>query len=98
MQDEPAKDTISKDAGPISNCNQRVIKPVPAEVVMQIRAGENAVRAIRRHRLLTQRELSQMSGLSENHVSNIENGTRFSIQAAKKLAVALEVLVDDIAQ
>ena len=74
----------------------RVIKPVPDEVFSSIAEGENAVRAIRRHKLLTQKELSVLTGLGENHISNIENGAQFNIRTAKKLAVALEVLIDDI--
>lgn len=74
----------------------RTLTDLPTDVIVRIRSGENAVRAIRRHRLLTQKELSQMTGLGENHISNIENGAQFNIRTAKKLAIALEVLIDDI--
>lgn len=69
---------------------------LPASVSEAISAGENPVRAIRRFRLLTQRELSELCGLGENHISNIENGAQFNIRTAKKLAQALNVRIDDI--
>lgn len=85
-----------QDLVPRARNDQRVIKPVPEDVMSSIANGENAVRAIRRHKLLTQKELSQLTGLGENHISNIENGAQFNIRTAKKLAIALEVLIDDI--
>ena len=70
---------------------------LPDTVLDEIKSGENPVRVVRRYRLLTQRELSELTGLSENHISNIENGAQFNLRTAKKLAAALEVKIDDIA-
>ena len=69
---------------------------LPKALLVNIQNGENPVRAIRRYRLLTQRELSELSGLGKSHISNIENGAQFSIRTAKKLAQALGVWIDDI--
>lgn len=69
---------------------------LPADVMQRITDGENPVRAIRRHRLMTQRELSEISGLGENHISSIENGKQFNTHTARKLARALNVRIDDI--
>ena len=69
---------------------------LPDTLIEKLKAGGNPVRLIRRHRLLTQKELSQMTGLGENHISNIENGALFNIRTAKKLAEALKVRIDDI--
>ncbi len=77
--------------------SQQNISTLPEALLADIQQGENPVRAIRRHRLLTQRELSELSGLGENHISNIENGAQFNIRTARKLAAALEVRIDDIA-
>jgi len=76
--------------------SQQSTSILPESLLADIQNGENPVRAIRRHRLLTQRELAKLSGLGENHISNIENGAQFNIRTAKKLAGALEVRIDDI--
>jgi DNA-binding XRE family transcriptional regulator len=76
--------------------SQQNISALPASLLSDIKSGENPVRAIRRHRLLTQRELSDLTGLGTNHISSIENGATFTIRTAKKLAQALEVRIDDI--
>ena len=69
---------------------------LPEALLTDIKNGENPIRAIRRYRLLTQRELSELTGLGANHISNIENGAQFNIRTAKKLATALQVRIDDI--
>ena len=73
----------------------QAVPALPSAVQERIASGENAIRAIRRYRLLTQRELSELTGLRENHISNIENGAQFNIRTAKKLAEALDVRIDD---
>lgn len=72
------------------------VPALPESLLSDIKNGENPVRAIRRHRLLTQRELSDITGLGTNHISSIENGATFTIRTAKKLAEALGVRIDDI--
>ncbi len=69
---------------------------LPTDISQKIADGENPVRVIRRYRLMTQRELSEISGLGENHISSIENGKQFNTHTARKLARALNVRIDDI--
>lgn len=72
------------------------IPNLPDPILKAIQVGENPVRAIRRYRLLTQKDLSELTGLGENHISNIENGAQINLRTAKKLADALEVRIDEI--
>lgn len=76
--------------------SRQTLSTLPQSLRDDIANGENPVRAIRRYRLLTQRELSELTGLGENHISNIENGAQYNIRTARKLADALEVRIDDI--
>jgi DNA-binding XRE family transcriptional regulator len=68
--------------------------PLPAALVKRINEGENAVRAIRQYRLMTQRELGDRSGIRPNHISAIERGMSYGLKTAKRLAQALGVQVD----
>lgn len=68
--------------------------PLPAALVKRINEGENAVRAIRQFRLMTQRELGDRSGIRPNHISAIERGMSYGLKTAKRLAEALDVQVD----
>ncbi|MEL7452097.1 MAG: helix-turn-helix transcriptional regulator [Pseudomonadota bacterium] len=71
---------------------------LPAEIKKRIDSGENAVRAIRRWRLMTQNELAKASGVGVNHISRIENGALFNIRTGRNLASALGVRIDDITE
>ena len=68
--------------------------PLPAALVKRINDGENAVRAVRQFRLMTQRELGDRSGIRPNHISAIERGMSYGLKTAKRLAEALELQVD----
>lgn len=81
---------------PVTEKAQQVHARLPDFVRQQMADGENPLRVIRRHRLMTQKELSDLTGMSESHISNIESGSNFSIRTAKKLATALRVTIDDI--
>ncbi|MEO0882958.1 MAG: helix-turn-helix transcriptional regulator [Pseudomonadota bacterium] len=70
---------------------------LPTDIVREIASGENAVRAIRRWRLMTQKELAEATGMGVNHISRIENGAQFSMRTARSLAEVLKVRIDDIA-
>jgi len=70
------------------------LAPLPAALLKRINDGENAVRAIRQFRLMTQRELGELSGIRPNHISAIERGMSYGLKTAKRLAEALEVQVD----
>ena len=66
---------------------------LPADVLEQIEAGENPVRAVRQHRLMTQKELGERSGIRANHISAIERGMPYGLKTAKRLSDALDVPV-----
>lgn len=70
------------------------LAPLPAALLKRIGEGESAVRAIRQFRLMTQRELGELSGIRPNHISAIERGMSYGLKTAKRLADALEVPVD----
>lgn len=69
---------------------------LPPEIVSAIASGDNPVRAIRRWRLMTQKELADQAFIGVNHVSRIENGAQFNMRTARALASALKVRIDDI--
>lgn len=69
---------------------------LPNCIHMDIMSGENAVRAIRRWRLMTQKELAEAASIGINHISRIENGASFNLRTAKGIAGALGVRIDDI--
>ena len=68
---------------------------VPSAIVFAILDGENAVRALRRWRKLTQLQLAATAGLTALYVSQIETGRRTgSPRVLRALAEALGVDVD----
>lgn len=67
---------------------------LPSPLLKRIGEGESAVRAVRQFRLMTQRELGELSGIRPNHISAIERGMSYGLKTAKRLADALEVPVD----
>lgn len=81
--------TAGRKSGSSSN-----VPPLPGALLKRINDGENAVRAIRQFRLMTQRELGDRSGIRPNHISAIERGMSYGLKTAKRLAEALDVQVD----
>lgn len=70
---------------------------VPFELVKSIIDGENALRAWRKYRALTQEQLAAQAGVRLATVSDIENGKAQGKPALwRALAEALDVTVDDI--
>lgn len=67
---------------------------LPAVLVKRIADGENPVRAVRQFRLMTQRELGELSGIRANHISAIERGMSYGLKTAKRLSEALDIQVD----
>jgi len=67
---------------------------LPASVLERIKRGEHPVKAIRLHRLMTQKDLGAACGIRPNHISSIERGTPYGLKTAKRLAEALDVPVD----
>jgi len=66
---------------------------LPESVLRQIEQGENPVRVLRQHRLMTQKDLSERCGIRANHISAMERGMPFGLKTAKRLADALDVPV-----
>ena len=70
---------------------------VPFELVRSIIDGENALRAWRKYRGLTQEQLADMTKVRKATVSEIENGKAQGKPAIwRAFAEALNVTVDDI--
>jgi ribosome-binding protein aMBF1 (putative translation factor) len=72
---------------------------LPKEVVDRLAAGENPVRVLREWRDMTQMHLSFKTGISQSHISDIENGRRTGTPATLRaitnvLKVPLDLLVD----
>ena len=56
------------------------------------------IRTIRRHRQMTQEQLAEAAGLSNPHLSNVENAsTKLSLPKLTDIANALEVSLDELA-
>lgn len=70
---------------------------LPADLVKRMLDGEHPVRVWREHRGLTAAALAERAGVSAAYLSEIErHGKPGSTDAMKKLAEALDVLVDDL--
>lgn len=70
---------------------------IPLELTKRLIAGENAVKAWRTYRALTQQHLAEAAGISTPYLSQIENGLREpSVDVLKRLAAVLAVEVDDL--
>jgi DNA-binding XRE family transcriptional regulator len=68
---------------------------LPKAVVDRLTDGENAIRVIREWRGMIQGELAVSAGISQNYLSEIENGRRKGpAELQKKFARALGVPVD----
>jgi predicted transcriptional regulator len=70
---------------------------IPSEIVNALIAGESPLRVWRKHRSLTARDLANQTALSAAYISEIETGKKDgSISAMKKIAVVLDVDIDDL--
>lgn len=70
---------------------------LPKAVVDRLAKGESAIRVIREWRDVTQMYLSHKTGISQSHISDIENGRRTGTTAtlriiADELKVPLDLL------
>jgi len=81
----------------LAKCENSNHSEMPESVVKHIVDGHNPVKTIRQWRLLTQQQLSEISGVGVNYISRIENGGGFGLQTAQRLAEALGVKVEDLA-
>lgn len=68
---------------------------IPYEIAQRIAEGVTPVRAFREWRQLTQAELSARAGISQGHVSDLENGRRIGTPATlRTIADILNVPLD----
>lgn len=70
---------------------------LPASLYREIRKGRHPVRVWREHRGLGVNALARAANISAPYLSEIENGNKpGSAVALKKIAIALEVDLDDL--
>ena len=68
---------------------------IPHEVALAIMRGQGPIRAFRDHLGFTLRELSQKTGISASHLSEIERGLKpASASALSRVADALGTTID----
>ncbi len=73
--------------------------PLSAAGMKRILAGENPVRVWREARGLSVTQLAERTGFQPSHISMIETGKRVgTVAALRKIAVALDVDLDDLAK
>ncbi len=69
----------------------------PMELVEARARGENPVRVFRKYRKMTMTELAEAAGISQPHLSDIENGKKTgSVDVLKRIALTLRVDLDDL--
>jgi DNA-binding XRE family transcriptional regulator len=74
-----------------------VAETAPAAVVRALAAGVAPLKAWREGRGVTQSALAKRAGLSRAYLAQLEAGARApSVSALRRLAVALELLADDL--
>ncbi len=70
---------------------------IPAEYVNRMLSGESPLRVFRDMRKFTQLQLAEASGVNRVQIADIEAGRKSgSIDTIRKLAAALNVMVDDL--
>lgn len=73
--------------------------PIPVEIAMRIRSGENPIRLLREWRGLRRDELATLSGVPTSRIEDLEAGMRdqkllrFSAQIADALGVTVADLI-----
>ena len=70
---------------------------VPFTLVKRIADGEHPVRVWREYRGMRAGELATAAGIAASYLSDIENGKKpASINAMKRIAISLDVTIDDL--
>ena len=70
---------------------------IPTDIFRKVLYGENPIRVYRQWRGFTVKQLASKTGLNENVIYSMENGTRTGkIDAYCKIADVLNLIVDDI--
>lgn len=92
QEDSAASRIVRSSARAVKEGRELVL---PKAVVDRLTGGENAIRVIREWRGMIQGELAVAAGISQNYLSEIENGRRKGpAELQKKFARALGVPVD----
>ncbi|MCD2177403.1 helix-turn-helix domain-containing protein [Rhizobium sp. C1] len=69
----------------------------PSELVYELWETDSRIRTFRKYRGMTMTELATAAGISQPHLSDIENGKKTgSVDVLKRIAVALKVDLDDL--
>ncbi|MGR6431653.1 helix-turn-helix domain-containing protein [Rhizobium sp. PAMB 3174] len=69
----------------------------PHELVVELAATDSRLRTYRKYRGMTMAALAKAAGISQPHLSDIENGKKTgSVDVLKRLANALSVDLDDL--
>ncbi|MDB5552176.1 MAG: putative transcriptional regulator with C-terminal domain [Rhizobium sp.] len=69
----------------------------PSELVQELWDSDSRIRVFRKYRGMTVTELATAAGISQPHLSDIENGKKTgSVDVLKRIAVALKVDLDDL--
>lgn len=69
----------------------------PMELVEARASGEHPIRVFRKYRGMTVTDLAEAVGISQPHLSEIENGKKAgSVDVLKRIAVSLRVDLDDL--
>jgi DNA-binding XRE family transcriptional regulator len=69
----------------------------PSELVEELMETDSRIRTYRKYRGITMIELASAAGISQPHLSDIENGKKAgSVDVLKRIATALRVDLDDL--
>ena len=69
----------------------------PHELIVELAETDSRIRTYRKYRDMTVTELAEAAGISQPHLSDIENGKKNgSVDVLKRIAVALKVDLDDL--
>jgi DNA-binding XRE family transcriptional regulator len=69
----------------------------PAELVYELWDAKSRIRVFRKYRGLTMTALAKAAGISQPHLSDIENGKKTgSVDVLKRIATVLKVDLDDL--
>jgi len=69
----------------------------PADLVRELMETDSRIRTYRKYRGMTGTDLASAAGISQPHLSDIENGKKAgSVDVLKRIATALRVDLDDL--
>lgn len=69
----------------------------PSELVHELVETDSRIRTYRKYRGMSGTELAEAAGISQPHLSDIENGKKAgSVDVLKRIAAALRVDLDDL--